>query len=287
MTMIRPLIVLLVGVAVAFGQAQEFEVASIKPVADQPPAQAAAGLHIDGSQVRMSFLSLRDYLSIAYRVRVNQISGPDWLNSQRFDIAAKLPEGAEQKNVPEMLQALLVERFQMKAHREMREFPIYALEVDKSGLKITESAPADALTQNPGAFNMAAGGTAAGVAISFGEGSSFTLGTTTLETTKLTMGTLANMLTRFLDRPVINMTNLNGAYDLKLDLTPEDRTAMLIRSAVAAGVVLPPQALALLDNASGDSLSNSLKQVGLSLERRRAPLEVVVIDKMQRTPTEN
>jgi uncharacterized protein (TIGR03435 family) len=64
---------------------------------------------------------------------------------------------------------------------------------------------------------------------------------------------------------------------------------MMIRSAVAAGVVLPPQALALLDSASAtnDSLSNALKKVGLTLEARRAPLEILVVDQMQKTPTEN
>jgi uncharacterized protein (TIGR03435 family) len=97
----------------------------------------------------------------------------------------------------------------------------------------------------------------------------------------------ADMLTRFLDRPVIDMTNLKGAYDFTLELTPEDRMGMMIRSAVAAGMVLPPQALALLDGASNDSLSNAMKKVGLTLEPRKTPLEVVVIDQMQRTPTEN
>jgi uncharacterized protein (TIGR03435 family) len=83
------------------------------------------------------------------------------------------------------------------------------------------------------------------------------------------------------------MTNLKGGYDLALDIAPEERLPMMIRSAVSAGVILPPQALALLDGSSMSSLINSMKKVGLSLEARRAPLEVIVVDQMQKTPTEN
>ena len=288
MRMIRSIIICILA-AVAFGQARrEFEVASVRPVGDVPPAQINVGLHIDGAQVRITYLSLKDYIGLAYRVKLNQIVGPDWLGSQRFDIAAKLPDGAAQSDVPVMLQALLAERFQMKMHREMKEFPVYALEVAKTGLKITESASdGNSDAGNTGALNIAAGGNDAGATISFGNGSYFTLGRTTLEGKRLTMGTFAEMLTRFLDRPVVDMTGLKGNYDLTLDLSPEDRTAMLIRSAISAGVVLPPQALALIDGVSNDSLFNSLKKAGLTLEPRKAPLEVLVIDQIQKTPTEN
>ena len=123
--------------------------------------------------------------------------------------------------------------------------------------------------------------------ISFGKDSYFALGANGFESKKLSMEIVADMLTRFLDRPVVNMTNLKGTYDINLDLTPEDRTVMLIRSAIAAGVVLPPQALALLDTGSNASLTNALRNIGLTLEARRAPLEVLVVDQMQKTPTEN
>ena len=65
------------------------------------------------------------------------------------------------------------------------------------------------------------------------------------------------------------------------------RIFALIRSAISAGVVLPPQALALIDGVSTYSLFNSLKKAGLTLEPRKAPLEVLVIDQIQKTPTEN
>jgi uncharacterized protein (TIGR03435 family) len=286
--MMRAFIFSILALAFTYGQTRkEFEVASIRPVTDQPAGAVAAGVRIDGSQVRITSLSLKDYISAAYQVRLNQIVGPDWLGSERFDIAAKLPEGSEQADVPAMLQSLLADRFHMKSHREEKEFPVYALEVAKGGLKVMQTAATDPVARDGAPVNIAAGGSGAGVMINFGQGSYFSLGANGFETKQLTMATFADMLTRFLDRPVVDKTNVMGAYDLTLNLTPEDRMAMLIRSAVAAGVVLPPQALALLDTGSTDSLTNSLKNVGLTMESSRASLEILVVDEMQKRPTEN
>src|SRR6185503_7304901 len=122
---------------------------------------------IDGSQVRITSLSLKDYISIAYQMRINQIIGPDWIGTQRFDIAGKLPDGAPQDDVAEMLRTLLVDRFQLKVHRETRELPVYVLGVAPTGFKIKESAAADSVAGR-GAVNIAAGGNASGVAIDLG-----------------------------------------------------------------------------------------------------------------------
>ena len=287
--MLRNCFLLFLFVNVAFAQTRkEFEVASIRPTAEQPAGTAGAGLRLDGSQVRITNLSLKDYVAIAYDMRANQVVGPDWLESVRFDIAAKLPDGADQADVRPMLQSLLEDRFGLKAHGDMRDFPVYALEVAKTGLTVKETTPdGDAFARRQGALTLGAGGSSAGVSIDLGEGSFFNLGASTLETRNLTMFTLANMLTRFLDRPVVDQTKLKGGYDLKLDLTPEDRTVMLMRAAVSAGVVLPPQALALLNGGPVDSLLNSMKKVGLTMDARKAPLEVVVVDQMQKMPNEN
>jgi uncharacterized protein (TIGR03435 family) len=286
--MTRTLLAVFLTAIVAFPQARkEFEVASIRVATERPLNAIAVGIQVDGSQVRISYLALKDYISVAYKVRVNQVIGPDWLGSQRFDIAGKLPDGSTKADVPEMLQALLAERFQMKVHREMRELPVYALQVEKTGLKISQTAPPEAVLENAEAMNVAAGATGNGAAISFGDGSSFLLGNRTIEAKRLSMTTVADMMTRFLDRPVVNMTDLKGGYDFVLNVAQEETMPMLIRAAASAGVPLPPQALALLDTASIGSLINSMKKAGLSLEARRAPLEVIVIDSMQKTPSEN
>lgn len=274
--------------ALAFGQARpEFEVASIKPAGDQIQ-QVGAGLHIDGAQISLTSLSVKDMVGISYRVKPNQIFGPDWISSQRYNVAAKLPDGASQDQVPAMLQTLLADRLQMKTHRETRELSVYALGVGKTGSKLTalpSDPDLDARANTP--LNIAAGGNGNGVAINFGNGRTLTLGEKTLEVKKLDMSTLADMLTRFTDRTVVDMTGLQGRYDMTLELTPEDRIAMLLRAALNAGTVLPPQAMRALDSGSTASLSNSLEKLGLTFQSTKAPLEVIVIDSIQKTPTEN
>ena len=281
---------LLAAVALLAQHRPEFEVASIRPSADQGAGQVGVGLHLDGAQVRCSYLSLKDYVVMAYRLKFYQVSGPEWIASQRFDIAATIPSEGSSGQIPEMLQALLADRFAMKVHRETREFPVYGLQVLKSGLKAKESASDSAAGEGGpgrGPVNIAAGGSQAGVGVNLGGGSYFTFGNNHLEARKLSMATLADTLARFVDRPVVDMTELKGNYDFDLEVTPEDYQAMLIRSAIAAGVTLPPQALRALENASGDSLSTALQKVGLKLEPRKAPLEVLVIDSALKTPTEN
>src|SRR6266850_1831642 len=124
--MIRCLVSGLLLSVVATGQTRpEFEVASIRPSSEQT-TQVNVGLKISGSQVRLIYLSLKDYIGMAYRVRPSQVTGPDWIAQERFDIAAKLPDGSSSDLVPEMLQALLADRFQLKFHRDAKEFPVFA-----------------------------------------------------------------------------------------------------------------------------------------------------------------
>src|SRR5689334_20347923 len=138
MKRIVPTLALMLVTVLGYSQTKlEFEVASIKPVSDQTPVDGVqVGLHVDGSQVRYNFLSLKEYIAQAYQVKLYQVSGPDWLAGQRFEIAAKLPDGSKISQVPEMLQNLLADRFALKLHRDSKEFPVYALEVAKSGLKM-------------------------------------------------------------------------------------------------------------------------------------------------------
>ena len=266
----------------------EFEVASIKPSAVGAINQVRAGVRVDGSQVSCTSLSLNDYLGIAYRVKNYQISAPDWMASQRFDINAKIPAGSAAK-LPEMLQALLEDRFQMKMHREVKDLPVYGLVVGKGGIKMQESPPdpVDARSSGRGAITVAASGQARGVTVNYGNGSYFTFADNKFEGKKLGAALLADVLARFTDRPVVDMTNLKGIYDFVLEFTPEDFRAMMVRSAIAAGVTLPPQALQLAESASGDSLFNAVEKLGLKLESRKAPVEVLVIDHAEKAPTEN
>lgn len=275
--------------------AQQFEVASIRPSVQEPGGKVSVGVHIDGAQVRVVSLSLRDYLAIAYRTKGNMISGPDWTGSERFDISATLPAGSTAAQLPEMFKALLADRFHVKLHTEKKEFPVYALLVGKGPLKLKETPPdsgtgtaTDSDKDDPkGTVNVAATGSAAGVAINLGHGASISFVPNRFEAKKLTMEQFANGIERFADRPIVDMTGLKGQYDLAFDVNPEDYRPMLIRSAVYAGVVLSPQALRFLDRSSSAALGDALQQTGLRLESRKAPLDVLVIDDALKTPTAN
>jgi uncharacterized protein (TIGR03435 family) len=265
----------------------EFEVASIRSSAETPQGQVNVGLHIDGAQVRVASLTLRDYLGIAYRTKISNIFGPDWISSERFDIAATIPAGGKRAEVPEMLQALLADRFQLKMHREKREFAVYALVVGKSPLKLKETPPDADNAQASAPIEVAGGGSAAGVSVNLGGGSSWSFVPNKFEAKKLTMEQFAANLERFADRPIVDMTGLKGQFDFAFDINPEDYRPMLIRSAISAGATLSPQALRLIEGTSSASLSDALQQVGLKLETRKAPLEVIVVDDALKTPTAN
>jgi uncharacterized protein (TIGR03435 family) len=259
-----------------------FEVASIRP-STGPRQAVAAGGRVDGAQFRIAGLTIRDYISMAYAVKLNQISGLDWITTDRFDISATLPEGSQQAQVPEMMQSLLEERFQLKFHREKKDFPVYGLQVAAGGLKVKEVS----LDPESEAQTFTRNGSGQGIFVNLGRGSSFNFADNKLETNKLNMQSLAGALERFLDRPVVDMTGAKGYYDASFDLVPEDYRMMLIRAAVAAGLVMSPDALRVLDGSSPASLMDGLAKAGLKLEPRRAPLDVLVVDSARRTPTEN
>jgi uncharacterized protein (TIGR03435 family) len=268
---------------------QQFEVASIKPSAQSAQGQASAGIHIDGSMVRYSALSLKLYLGMAYSLKSYQISVPDWMASERWDITAKLPEGSSPKQVPQMLQALLRDRFQMKIHRETKEFPVYALIIGKGELRLKASSSDPSAGGEPQERNVtvAASGNGGGTTVTLGNGSNFTVGNNRFEGKKLPIASLAEALARFADRPVVNMTDLKGNYDFIMEFSPEDFRAMMVHAAVAQGTVLSPEALNLVEAASGDTLFIAVEKLGLKLAPRKAPIEILVIDQSLKMPTEN
>jgi uncharacterized protein (TIGR03435 family) len=286
----KPIFALAILSAVASGQAGpklEFEVASIRPSQTSPDARVDVGLRLDGSQAHIASLTLRDYLAMAYGVKAYQISGPDWIASDRFDLSAKLPAGSNSGQIPEMLQTFLAERFGLKYHRDQKELPVYALILGKTPLKLQKSAPGVEGTETKGAVNVSGSGSADGVSVNMGNGSYYTFKDGKFEIKKVTMAMLANVLERYVDRPMLDMTGLEGEYDLSVAVTEEDYRTMLIRAAVSSGSVLPPQALRLLDTGSIASLIDGLQQLGLKMDARKAPLDMIVVDQVLKIPTAN
>jgi uncharacterized protein (TIGR03435 family) len=258
-----------------------FEAASIHPTPDGLPA-SPPGVQITPRQFRASYLSLRDYIGIAYGVRPHQIVAPEWVASARFDIVATFPEGGAP--LPEALQALLAQRFGLTVHREPRDFEVYALEQAKDGVppaRVPDPEPGEA----PFTVTSSTNGTA--IAADLGNGASLVFANNRFEAKRVTMALLAETLGRFMDRPIVDRTQLEGRYDIVFDVAADDYFPMLIRSAVNAGITLPPEALHALDVPSSGSVPDALHKLGLSLDRRRAPLDVVVVDHIEHSPTAN
>ena len=304
-----------------------FDVASIKPsIPIQQQAMSGKmhiGLNIDAARVDIGALSLADLIPIAYKVKSYQVSGPSWLAVERFDIMAKMPEGATKDDVPVMLQALLADRFKLTFHHDNKEHAAYVLTVAKSGLKMKESAPdevapkadeapkdeptkAEPAKPEKGAMSMNVNGERmqiktdgnGGTVVSGGKGmgsmkmSMGPNGTMHMENPKVSMEQMIEMLSRFLDKPVVDETGLKGNYQIVLDLTMEDLRA----ASKAAGVMIPPTA-----GPAGDSklpsdaasppgsggIFGSVAAMGLKLEQRKAPIDILVIDHVEKMPTEN
>jgi uncharacterized protein (TIGR03435 family) len=266
----------------------EFEVASVKASAPAAAGQVRIGVQIDGAMVHCSSLSLKDYIRMAYKVKDFQILGPDWIGAERFDISAKLPAGAARSQVTDMIQSLLVDRFKLKEHRETRELPVYALIVGKSGPKLKESPldpEADGVPAGSTPVNVAVNAGRGGTDVSLGRGSSMSFTANRFEAKKLTMAGLADTLARFEDGPVVDMTGLTGTYDFTLEFSFDELRALVRAS--GTGRTIPPEAGPPPGTDSGVSILTSLQALGLRLEKRKAPLEVVVVDRVEKVPTEN
>lgn len=226
-------------------------------------------METDGGILRYTNVSMRDSIRAAYKVKDFQIQGPDWMGNARFDITAKLPEGAKEDQIPQMLQALLAERFKMVVHRETKEHAVYALVEAKGGLKLKT-------TEVP------AGSEARGTQTSMTTGPEGAH----LKATSITLGGLAEVISHFSDRPVVDMTGIKGQYDFDLVFSAD--TVAGTRND-GGGAAVPasgePHSSDLAEKAG--SIYDSVKPYGLRLEPRKADMQILVIDRIEKTPTEN
>ncbi|HEY7389510.1 MAG TPA: TIGR03435 family protein [Bryobacteraceae bacterium] len=266
----------LVFLGIAFAQQgtnkPAFEVASIKQYDPNSSEQMWTGMSADGGMVRFTNISLKECIRAAYRVRDFQIQGPAWLSDTRFEITAKLPAGTKPDQFPEMLQSLLSERFKLELRRGMKEQPVYALFVGKDGPRLKL---ADANVGKQGPTALGADGKprpligyqhlAAGILV---------------QAPSVTLASLLPVLSRYTEQPIIDMTGLNGSYDIKLMFAPEStRNLPDAGSRGADGKVLFSE--------PAPSLSDALQTLGLKLERRRFPMEMLTVTHVERMPTEN
>jgi uncharacterized protein (TIGR03435 family) len=299
-----------------------FEVASIKtagplePIAIQQ-GKVQIGMKVDGAICSIGSFSLRDLIRTAYEVKDYQISGGDALgaamNAQRFNIQATLPAGTTEKQVPQMLQTLLAERFKLVIHRDTKDQSVYALVIAKGGPKLKESEPDPPAAEVPqetpdapkkGETVLGQGSNQVRISGRIDDGKGITVkggaagqvrmtmadGKMHMEAAKMTMPGLADIATTFVGRPVVDMTELKGNYQVALDLSLDD----LKNVARAAGLAIPAapggngaQASPEAADPSGSTIFVSIQQLGLKLEARKAPLLFIVIDHLDKTPTDN
>ena len=235
--------------AVSLCLGQEFEVASIKR---NNSMSGSSHSNSDQGMLRGTNLSLKYLILDAYGIRPYQLEGPDWLESVRFDIAAKfsepLPKDREKSKAiyQSMMQKMLVERFKLNVHHDQKTLGVYALVVNKGGIKFKEVPSGRSSSNNHNTHYT-------GSAVS--------------------METFAAFLSGQMDLPVINMTDLTGYYDLKLDWVAERQS-----QAKSDRIEL----------VAGQTISEGIQdQLGLKVERRKAKIQILIVDHAEKVPTEN
>jgi uncharacterized protein (TIGR03435 family) len=178
----------------ASAHAQQFEVASIKPT-NSASNSFSSGLATSNGRLTATNVTLKRCIMGAYGLGPNQIfGGPDWLETDRFDIAAKADQPVGDRIQMTMMQALLADRFKLQLHRETRPVSTYIMEVAKNGPKLEQGD---------------------------GHGSKTDNGRGNLVITNATMDRFAEILSRQMDLPVVNRTGIDGVFNLKLKWTPE------------------------------------------------------------------
>jgi len=293
----------------------EFEVASIKPFVRPTPGAGRAMVfggrrggpgNGDPGQIDWNGATVKNMIMTAYGVKNYQVSGPSWLDEDRYTIAAKVPAGATKEQVPLMWQNLLADRFGLKVHRETREIPIYEVTVAKNGPKLKESDPEppppkvapDGPPPPPlGRLKMDADGCPEFPGGRGGTSMMMMPGRFRMCAKDMTIANLAQMLTNQLSRPVIDKTGLTGKYDFKLEFEPEGQAAMMMGPGGRGGIASAAQSGPPAEGgAPGPGMNTEpappiteafQKQLGLKMEARKAPADIVVVDKIERSPVDN
>ena len=265
----------------------EFEVASVRATAPSAEHGMTLGLRMDGAQARLDGLALRDIIALAYRVKQYQVNAPEWMTTERFDISAKLPAGAKPSQVFAMLQTLLADRFGLTLRRDTKEMAAYVLITGKPPLKLRELPPAPDASPAAEALTTNISGGRNGIAGDLGNGATYTFGGGKFEGKKLTIAALTSELERYSDRPIVNLTPLKGTYDVSFTVSIEAYGALAGRAALNSGMVMPPQMMRLVEAGDSNALPDAVEQLGLKLESRRMPIEVLTIEQARRTPTDN
>ena len=262
----------------------EFEVASVRASTPYTPGvprsvsrRGGPGTN-DPDRLTIENYSLASLIMDAWDIKPFQLSGPDWLVngfgplSSKFDVAAKIPPGSTNEQFRVMMQNLLADRFKLSLHHEMKELPVYNLIVMKNGPKFKPSPQApknpapddpkpgasagptmgkDGFPVLPAGYTMAAMGNKA-----------------RMRNPKMTMDRFVAQMSNQVGKTVIDKTGLNGEYDIELFWQYDSGAAA--------------------DLTAGPTLTDAVQdQLGLKLESAKGLVDIIVIDHVEKTPSEN
>ena len=266
-----------------------FEVASVRPSASGGgrggPLVGGPGTASPG-RITMTRTTIQRLLREAYGVDFDQIQGPDWISEERYDVVANVPTGTTRQQLLVMLRNLIEDRFQLKLRHITRDFPVYELTIARGGAKLKEntdrnlqplrlgagpfSADRDGFPQIPAGRSGAAATNINGLTRRSVRG--LPLSDLLLQL-RAQLGTTTGANTFAIAR-VIDKTGLTGVYDYQLEFASSP--------GIGGALALPT------DPSAGPTFIDALdKQLGLKLTKSTAPLDVLVIDHIEKTPRDN
>lgn len=253
----------------------EFAVASVKPNHTGCCTTYGAGNGGSGGKN----VTLKMLIAFAYHLQQFQISGgPRWVDSEHFDIEGKAEDPkADPEQLRLMLRTLFEDRFKLKTHRETKQSAVYALVVEKGGPKIKLSRD-----QSPQDVN---GPAPPGAGPNHG---AIRIGVGNLVGNAATLSWFATMLSQRMDRVIVDKTNLAGRYDIRLQWAPTPGENPFDQGGnKLPGTIIDNGGATLTADPSGPSIFSAIQeQLGLRLESTKGPVDVLVIDRVER-PSEN
>jgi uncharacterized protein (TIGR03435 family) len=322
----------------AFGQSAPvaFEVATVKPAA--PPQMGGGGRVMfsmgtrggpgtnDPGRWTCNNCTIKMLLTQGYDVKPYQLTTPGWMDSERYEISAKVPDGTTKEQFQLMIQNLLADRFKLTLHRDSKEMQMFDLVVAKGGPKmiehVEEAKPAEPATEDPkdpeAALKQRLEGLAAGraargggrgaeldkngypVALKGCKGCMTIInGKATMQADGETMEEFAKQLSNQVGKPVQDATGLKGKYDFSL--TFDGNGAMRgMMPGMAAGIAIgsagppPPPSNGGNTPVSGSEPDGGIpiagaiqSQLGLKLEAKKGNVEMLIVDHAEKVPTEN
>lgn len=274
-----------------------FEVASVKPA--PPPIGGGMNVSSNGGpgtprpeRYNAENIDFAGLVMYAYDIKRFQISGPDWIRTERYNVNAVVPPRATKEEFRGMLQNLLAERFALKVHWEMREMPIYELTIAKGGPKLEETKPdmpTDAEQpapkspprpgRSPNGFPSLPEGTAPiMMMVSTKDGPAIAM-----RAHDETAEGIASTLSHQVNVPVRDTTGLKGKYDFTLYWLIRPVRPLIPAASADPNGPLTPEA----DSPGPTLLEAVQQQLGLKLEPKKGPVPILVVDRAEKRPTAN